>query len=82
MSRTGDYSWANRRMGRAFGETWKADQFGQHILRSSLYDRKLAGDRRYTAHQGLVSYMQRYYGVDFDNWFDWAGYRKWYDHQW
>lgn len=80
MPTPGGYSWANRRMGRAFGDVWQADKMGQSILKTSLYDRSIAGDRRTQAYNGLMSYMQRYYGVDFEDWFDWARYRKWYDH--
>ena len=77
----GDFDWANDALGEELGEVWEADHWGQDLLFRGYYDETLSTDLHYAYQNALDNYLDMYYGVDFDEIFDWDAYREWYDSQ-
>jgi hypothetical protein len=55
------------------------DQELQSLYHEAMFNFHLTSDEIITAREQLDDYMQRTYGMDFWNEFDWQAYRTWYD---
>jgi hypothetical protein len=54
------------------------DRFLQSQFHTFM-DPHIGGDLRAAAYDGLRSYMDDYYSLDFDDVMDWDAYQEWYD---
>lgn len=77
MAAAGFYE-TNNELAMAFGQKWVNDSEGQNYL-AFFYDRGITGDHRAAILDGIQSYMQDNYGLDFIESLDWDAYREWYD---
>lgn len=77
----GDFEWANEALSESLGEIWDADAWGHVLLYNGYYDPDLGHDLAVRAQDALDNYIFEYYGLEFDEYFDWDAYREWYDSQ-
>lgn len=57
-----------------------SDRTLQMLYDVALFDKDIRPDEREAIMDELVDYLWREYGLDFDDAFDWDGYRDWYEH--
>lgn len=55
------------------------DQQLQFLYQEALYDMELSPMDREIVLEMLEDYLWSEYGIDFDDVFDWDGYREWYE---
>ena len=56
-----------------------ADMHLRELFDDALFDMDLSKQDRDDAYDELVDYLWNEYGIDFEENFDWEGYREWYD---
>lgn len=73
----GDFEDTNGDLAAQFPD-WRDDWEGQTYLKE-FYDMSRTGDYRDQASKNLRYHMRDHYGIEWNNWFDWDAYRRWYD---
>lgn len=56
-----------------------ADNHLADLFDTALFDMNASPDDRADAYDELIDYLWDEYGIDFEEDFDWEGYREWYD---
>lgn len=77
----GDREWADGLLSDELGTRWDNDVYGHAIFDVAYYSENIGYDLRLAAQEAFDTYMDEWYGLDFDDWFDWDDYREWYDAQ-
>ncbi len=58
-----------------------SDPFAASFYHEAMWNWDIAGDTRADMYQNFVSYMEDYYGVEWEEVFDWDDWRSAYDSQ-
>jgi len=58
-----------------------SDDYAQILFHEAYFDRDLDHPDRDRIHDALVEHLDRYYGITFDDLFDWDAYDDWYNEQ-
>lgn len=56
-----------------------ADPFAESFYMEAMWNFDLAGDTRAEMYENFVAYMEDYYGVEWEEVFDWDDWREAYD---
>jgi hypothetical protein len=54
------------------------DDYAQILFHEAYFDLDIPPDDRDNYHDSLEQYLEEF-GIDFDDTFDWEGYREWYE---
>lgn len=55
------------------------DEWVGFLYHEAMWDFDLPGDMRGTAYEAFVQYMEDYFGVEWEDVYDWEAYREAYD---
>jgi hypothetical protein len=58
-----------------------ADPFAESFYMEAMWDWNLAGDVRAEMYENFTGYMEDYYGIEWEEYFDWDDWREAYDSQ-
>lgn len=74
----GDFNWASRELTEHLGSRWTNDRMGHVTLYNAYYQPRMSSDLRERYQEAFQVYIERKYGFDFDDNFDWDTYRRHY----
>lgn len=58
-----------------------ADPFAESFYHEAMWNFDLAGDTRADMYENFIQYMEDYFGIEWEDYFDWDDWREAYDAQ-